>query len=106
MTRIKTAVQRAIKAHQTATPADAGVAALALAYASVIDDDGQDIQKIGPLLLVALEALLMSPRARAAVMRGAPSAVIVDAPIDEIRRRRAQRRARLDQAADLDTTSS
>jgi hypothetical protein len=48
---------------------DSAVADLALKYAEQIDMGG-DLSKLGPPLLAALEALRMSPRARAAAMKG------------------------------------
>lgn len=49
---------------------DSAVSALALTYAQEIDG-GAPLEKLGPPLLAALEALRMSPRSRAAAMKGA-----------------------------------
>jgi hypothetical protein len=75
-------------------PKDSGTAALAKTYAKAIDA-GEPLEKLGPLLLACLESLLMTPRARAALVKrgsdgddGKPAS-----PVDEIRERR-ERRAR------------
>lgn len=70
---------------------DAAAVELAATYAERVDL-GDSIEKIGPALLATLESLLMTPRARAALVKGAidepkPS------PLDELKQRRAQRSA-------------
>lgn len=78
---------------------DRATAALALTYATEIDA-GADLAKLGPALLSALEALQMSPRARASVKK----VVTDDKPasrLDELR----DRRARKGRAPDLDATA-
>lgn len=54
----------------TLTDADTAVVTLAKAYALMIDTDPMMIEKIGPKLLTALEALGASPRSRAALKKG------------------------------------
>lgn len=64
-------------------------AELAMTYARKIESDG-DLDRLGPQLLVVLESLLLTPRARAAAMK----AVNNDrptSPLDELRARRAAR---------------
>ena len=75
---------------------------LALSYAFAIDEGG-DLQKLGPPLLGALEALHLSPRARAAAMKGAKTNAPVSSgnPLDELR----DRRARKSRAAHLDAAT-
>lgn len=68
---------------------DQAAAELALAYARAADSGG-DLEKLGPLLLTVLEALHMTPRARAAVMKGT-SNDSRKSPLDELRARRAAR---------------
>lgn len=72
---------------------DQATAELARAYARNIDAR-QPIEKVGPALLACLDALLMTPRARAAVMKGAPGAGAAKPsnPIDELRERRRARK--------------
>lgn len=71
------------------TPADAATVALARKYADLIDGDG-DLIKVGPLLLAALTALGMTPKARTAVVptEGGSSG---GSKADELRARRARR---------------
>jgi hypothetical protein len=75
---------------------DRAVAELAKMYADVLDADllGESLPELGPKLLAALTALQLTPAARAAAVKGAerkpggpPS------PMDELRRKRAERRA-------------
>lgn len=78
---------------------DRAVAALALTYAEQIDAMG-DLTKLGPSLLGALEALQMSPRARAVAHgKGGQNAAPAKSKLDELR----DRRARKGRASDLDT---
>jgi hypothetical protein len=73
-------------------PEDAATAALAETYARQIDEDG-DLTKLGPALLAALEALHLSPRARAAAQKGLKSGAGKPAAgkLDELRRRRERK---------------
>jgi hypothetical protein len=71
---------------------DKATADLARKYADAIDAGG-DLSKLGPAMLAALEALQMSPRARALAQRGKSR---VQSPganrIDELSRRRNRQR--------------
>lgn len=74
---------------------DGATVALARFYAATIDavpDSAmvETLRDLGPKLLAALEALNMSPRARAAV-KGATSGGPVGNPLDELRVRREHR---------------
>jgi hypothetical protein len=74
---------------------------LALTYAAAIDDvggecpdcgrHGADLAKLGPALLAALEALHMSPRARAAVKKAVTDDKPAANPLDQLADRRAGR---------------
>lgn len=82
---------------------DAAVAALALTYARQIDAGEGDLAKLGPPLLAALEALHLSPRARATASRGIkPDAKPVANPLDQL----AARRAGKSRAPDLDAAAA
>lgn len=70
---------------------DKAAAELAFAYARQIDAE-VDLGKLGPLLLATLESLLMTPRARAAAVRGGvPDGGDKRSPLDELRERRARK---------------
>jgi hypothetical protein len=71
-------------------PADQGAVQLALTYAAAVDA-GEPVEKVGPPLLAVLEALGMTPRARAALTKGVTNGVPVASPLDELRARRAAR---------------
>lgn len=73
-------------------PQDAGTAALAITYARQIDGGGE-IKTVGPLLLATLDALLMTPKARAAVLKGATHEPAQSSPLDQLAARRAARNA-------------
>lgn len=77
---------------------DQAVAELALTYARAIDAGAEDLSKVGPALLAALEALQLSPRARKAVKTGDKPAAN---PLDQL----AARRARADRAAPVDAAA-
>ncbi len=85
------------------TPADGGAVRLAGVYAAAIDDDPAQVGKLGPGLLAVLEALGMSPRARAAIAGKG----VKDAParnrLDELRERR---RARVAGSAAVDSSAT
>lgn len=86
---------------EPADPRDRAAADLALVYAAEIDAGG-DLAKLGPALLATLEALQMSPRARAlARTRGARGGATGKSQLDELRRRRDRKSG----AADLDATA-
>lgn|SRR3982750_2518329 len=74
------------------TEKDAGLSELALTYAQAIDD-GADLSKLGPALLATLEALLMSPRARAAAKKAVTDDKPIANPIDQLANRRAGKSA-------------
>lgn len=71
---------------------DEPVIHLAITYARLIDGNPAYAAKVGPMLLAALESLLMTPRARAAIVRGANSDKRkTRSPLDELRARRTAR---------------
>jgi hypothetical protein len=81
---------------------DAPTAQLALTYARTIDAHLELLPDLGPKLLATLEALLLTPKAKAAAMRGVKDAQRPKSPLDELRARRARKSA----TADLDPTAS
>jgi hypothetical protein len=71
---------------------DLPAAELAMAYGRAIDADPETVARLGPLLLATLEALLMTPRARAALTKGVnDDQRKIRSPLDELRARRAGR---------------
>lgn len=97
------ALREEVKAALDAEPPsarDRGAANLALTYATQIDDGG-DLAKLGPALLASLEALLLSPRARAAVKAVSDDKPAAN-PLDQL----AGRRARRGRTEDLDAPAS
>lgn len=84
-------------------PQDAGTAELALTYAQAIDNGSAELEKAGPQLLAVLESLLMSPRARAAILKGGRNEPVARSPLDELRARRA---ARTSGTTSVDTAAS
>ena len=74
------------------TERDQAVAELALTYARELDGHDPDTTKLGPALLACLDALLLTPRARAAALRnGASDGAKPVSPLDQLRERRARR---------------
>lgn len=71
-------------------PADVAAVELAAAYAAAIDQ-GVSPVTAGPALLAALEALGMTPRSRAALMKGATGEPQQRNPLDELREQRRKR---------------
>lgn len=69
-------------------PRDAATATLALTYAAQIEDGSEDLSKLGPPLLAALEALQLSPRARKAVKLDDKPRV---SPLDQLAAARARK---------------
>lgn len=75
-------------------PIDEATVTLALGYATAIDRVPEQISKLGPQLLACLESLLMTPRSRAAVVKGAShDQPKRRSPLDELRERRDKRTA-------------
>lgn len=73
-------------------PKDRAAAELAISYARLVDDMPAMIIKVGPLLLSVLESLLLTPRARAALVKGATGDQGKQhSPLDELRSRRNKR---------------
>lgn len=83
------AVQEAVEVLALA-PADQAAVRLALAYATAIDC-GEPVEKVGPPLLAVMEALGMTPRARASLAKGVTSGSTITSPLDELRARRSAR---------------
>jgi len=74
------------------TDRDEALVHLAITYARMIDSLPESVARVGPQLLACLEALLMTPRARAAVMKGANDDQRQQlSPLDELRERRRSR---------------
>lgn len=72
-------------------PRDHAAVRLAVDYAEKLDD-GADAIKMGPAYLACLEALGMTPRARAAITgRGDPASGPGTRPLDQLRAKRAAR---------------
>lgn len=95
---LRESVQAAVEA--VADPRDQAAVELALTYAEEIDGDG-DLTKLGPPLLACLEALQLSPRARAAVKK----AVTGDSPTSRLDQL-ANRRERKSRTPDLDAAAA
>jgi len=71
---------------------DTGAIALAYLYAGQLDADPDQAATIGPKYLGVLESLLLTPRARAAAMRGVNDDQRTNlSPLDELRAKRANR---------------
>lgn len=84
------------------TVADADLAAVELAAAYAVElDSGGDVDKVGPLLLAALESLLLTPRSRSA--KGGGRDDKPGNPLDELRARRG---ARVGNAPPVDSATS
>lgn len=98
---LESAVTRAL-AEVTVQTADAGVIELALTYAREIDAGGE-LQKLGPALLSVLESLLMTPKARAALVKGVKDVEPPKSPLDELR---ARRNARINDTKPMDEAAS
>ena len=87
---------------------DIAAVALARAYADAIDDGGAEALKdLGSRLLTTLDALGMTPLARMTVKRGTSGGPVADpAGGTELERRRAAKRLRQHDTANLDATAS
>jgi hypothetical protein len=83
---LRESVQASVSA--IADPQDQAAVDLALTYATDIDSGEGDLTKLGPALLVALEALGLTPRARKAVRTSDQPATN---PLDQLAERRAGR---------------
>jgi hypothetical protein len=71
---------------------DKAVVDLALAYARLIDGCPEMVVAAGPKLLACLDALLMTPRARAAIVKGVNDDERRElSPLDELREARRRR---------------
>ena len=86
-------------------PKDDAVRALAEAYADAMDADPTTVDPLGPKFLRALAELQLTPRARAAALKGGLDDDGVPARSDELARVRRQRRVRLAGPPPLDTTA-
>ena len=84
----------------TVAEADIAAVELAAAYGAELDSGG-DVDKVGPLLLAALESLLLTPRSR--VAKGGDDASGISNPLDELRARRS---ARVNDPATVDTAAA
>lgn len=73
---------------------DRAVADLALGYAKQVDAGDVELLDAGPKLLAALAALLLTPAARAAAVKAAPTSTPKADPLDELHARRAAQRAK------------
>lgn len=82
---------------------DAAAVALARLLAAEIDSDEADVEKLSPRLLAVLDALGLTPKARAALTkRGGSDDKPASDPLDELRQRRS---ARQRDTAAVDTTA-
>lgn len=81
---------------------DLAAVELAATYGAAIDS-GDSIDKVGPLLLAALESLLMTPKARASTAKGGADASGISNPLDELRARRS---ARVNDPSTVDTATA
>lgn len=86
--QVAMALGRALK-QVTLAPEDAAAVALARSYARALDADSANLAKVGHRFLEVLVELGMTPKARAAVLKGekAPPR----SPLDELRARREQK---------------
>lgn len=95
-TTYRDALTRALDSRQEHDVRDDAAERVALGYATMLDELGDEmLPKIGAAYLVVLEALGLTPRARAAATRGqvtAPAAAERN-PADELRDRRNRRHA-------------
>lgn len=89
------------KAAEAIEGVDLAAVELAATYGKAIDE-GDDVDKIGPLLMTALESLLMTPRARAATVKGGDRDSRGSNPLDELRARRG---ARVNNAPPVDSAA-
>jgi hypothetical protein len=98
---LQRAVTAAARAAKIGTR-DKAALELARHYARLIDE-GDPVELLGPKLLAALDALVLTPKARANITKGLSHEPAKADPVDEIRARRA---ARQHHAATLDPTAT
>jgi hypothetical protein len=88
-------VQKSLK-EVPADSKDAAARDLAIRYAKAIDANeyGDELKVLGPKLLSVLESFMLTPKARASVLKGAADNEPVNkpSPADELRARRAARK--------------
>lgn len=90
MAGVEEAVRAAVAAVPQVDKRDQGAVELAYAYARALDT-GSELEKVGPLLLACLEALRLTPRARAAAVKGGSDGRPGAGKLDELRERRARK---------------
>lgn len=84
---------------------DIATATLAVTYAQALDTDPKALNLLGPKLLAVLTEMLLTPKARAAVMKEVPSEDTTN-PLDEIKNRQAERNSvRVDPTPPVDTSA-
>jgi len=86
---VEAALDRSL-ASMKLTPSDEAAQALAREYAKAIDGNPEMLAKVGARLLETLVELGMTPKARAAVMKGATPPAGVS-KLDELRAKREQK---------------
>lgn len=96
------AVRDALNA-QAGLDTDKAVRALALAYAEALDDGTMDLDKGGPRLLQALDALLLTPKARRAAAPEKDNSNEQSGP-NKLEQLRAKRGARGNRGPSIHTT--
>jgi hypothetical protein len=87
------AVIKSLRAADLA-PKDEALAGLLRLYARRIDEDDARMEKLGPHVLAILDSLLLTPKARAALVKGVTDARGQEPanPIDELRAKRDARK--------------
>lgn len=87
-------LDKALDAAGLTDPRYAATVELARSYAALLDEVGvEELPKVGPLLLSALDKLGLTPAARGARKGGEPDAGKPANPLDELRARRDARTA-------------
>jgi hypothetical protein len=85
---VEAALTRSLTA-MVVLPEDEAARELAYRYARTIDANPDDAVKVGPLLLAVLDALGMTPKARAATVK--PGAPATASKLDELRAARERK---------------